>query len=272
MGREIKRVALDFDWPLNKIWEGFINPFYSKKCPEAGKTCFNGSTAAGQWLDAIVRFLMVAGDNGNGPRGNNCIWPHPYLTRFELAPTRELPDEIRKGGIQEVYRYYDRTPRDQVVVPPTKELTDLTTGLAGRAPCFLGHDACDQWSAKKKILEAAGVDVEKWGRCPICQGEGYDPAFKQQRDDWNRTEPPKGEGWQVWETVSEGSPVSPVFATAEELVEHLVGSGHSQAAAENFVKMGWVPSMMTGPGGLRSGIDCADVMGARKKEKEETDG
>ena len=28
-----------------------------------------------------------------------------------------------------------------------------------------------------------------------------------------RREPPIGDGWQVWETVSEGSPVTPVFAT-----------------------------------------------------------
>jgi ribonuclease R len=33
MGRELKRVPLDFDWPLNKIWDGFKNPHYTaKKC------------------------------------------------------------------------------------------------------------------------------------------------------------------------------------------------------------------------------------------------
>ena len=26
MGREVKRVALDFDWPLNEVWEGFLTP------------------------------------------------------------------------------------------------------------------------------------------------------------------------------------------------------------------------------------------------------
>lgn len=29
MGREIKRVALDFVWPLNKVWTGYTdNPYY----------------------------------------------------------------------------------------------------------------------------------------------------------------------------------------------------------------------------------------------------
>ena len=38
-------------------------------------------------------------------------------------------------------------------------------------------------------------------------------------DDFIGTEPPKGNGYQLWETVSEGSPSSPVFKTAEELAK-----------------------------------------------------
>ena len=32
-------------------------------------------------------------------------------------------------------------------------------------------------------------------------------------------EPPKGEGYQLWETTSEGSPISPVFETLDKLCE-----------------------------------------------------
>src|SRR6056297_1275866 len=33
MGREIKRVALDFDYPINKmIWKGYHNPYRGLKC------------------------------------------------------------------------------------------------------------------------------------------------------------------------------------------------------------------------------------------------
>ncbi len=28
MGREIRRVPIDFDWPLEKVWPGFVNPFF----------------------------------------------------------------------------------------------------------------------------------------------------------------------------------------------------------------------------------------------------
>lgn len=32
-------------------------------------------------------------------------------------------------------------------------------------------------------------------------------------------DPPKGEGYQLWETTTEGSPISPVFKTVEELAK-----------------------------------------------------
>lgn len=40
MGRQVRRVPLDFDWPLNKIWDGFLTPdrFDEEKCPD----CKNG--------------------------------------------------------------------------------------------------------------------------------------------------------------------------------------------------------------------------------------
>jgi hypothetical protein len=36
MGREVKRVALDFNWPLRKVWEGFIN---KRPGPDDCKAC-----------------------------------------------------------------------------------------------------------------------------------------------------------------------------------------------------------------------------------------
>ena len=61
--------------------------------------------------------------------------------------------------------------------------------------------------------------------------------------------------FQVWETVSEGTPVTPPFATKEELVDYLVehgdfwdqkrgDGGWSREGAERFVGSGWSPSMM----------------------------
>jgi hypothetical protein len=59
---------------------------------------------------------------------------------------------------------------------------------------------------------------------------------------------PTGDWYQVWETVSEGSPVSPAFATAQELVFFLVTYGDpvwgrwELRNAEKFVSAGYVPS------------------------------
>lgn len=36
MGREVKRVALNFDWPVNKVWEGYKNPHLKDR-----HTCHN---------------------------------------------------------------------------------------------------------------------------------------------------------------------------------------------------------------------------------------
>ncbi len=53
--------------------------------------------------------------------------------------------------------------------------------------------------AKETREELADTFFERW--------------FKQ-------TEPPKGDGYQLWETTSEGSPQSPVFKTLDELCEY----------------------------------------------------
>jgi hypothetical protein len=48
---------------------------------------------------------------------------------------------------------------------------------------------------------------------------GYLPQTDEEAEDetWEGTEPPEGEGYQLWETTTEGSPQSPVFATLDEL-------------------------------------------------------
>lgn len=71
--------------------------------------------------------------------------------------------------------------------------------------------------------------------------------------------------FQVWETVTEGTPVTPPFATREELIDYLVTNGDfwdqkrraegrdkmgigcepwGRNAATKFVNAGWAPSMI----------------------------
>ena len=74
---------------------------------------------------------------------------------------------------------------------------------------------------------------------------------------------------QVFETVSEGTPYSPAFATKGELVNYLCTDGAlhhkeypeicpilTREQAERFVKAGWAPSMVVENGQIKQGIQC----------------
>ena len=233
MGRELKRVALDFHWPENKVWPGYLNPHYAKsrECAACGG---NGTTFAYQRLGDLVSLLMLSGTDAL--RGE-C---HPWL--------RDTP----------LYHTQGKTCG--------RDMAELTAGLAGRESTFMGHDSCDKWSATKKIIAAAGLPGE-WGICLACDGQGIiwdSPADQRAADDWEESGPPGGAGYQIWETVSEGSPVSPVFATPEELARHMAGKawgadgGSSYESWLNFIQgPGWALSAMLGRDRLRTGPDAA---------------
>jgi hypothetical protein len=121
-------------------------------------------------------------------------------------------------------------------------------------PCF-DHDyetAAEQWIAE--------FDQWRAGTHPHQQGEYASTC----RYFWDYDAPPDEETcrpkfeqeptwWQVYQTVSEGSPVTPPFATPEELIDYLVQygdfwdqqrgeGGWRREAAEAFVKSGYAPS------------------------------
>lgn len=121
-------------------------------------------------------------------------------------------------------------------------LDEITGGLAGRPPREpFGHDTNDNWNAEKNIIKAAGLNPEEWGICKTCNGEAIDPKNKKQYEEWDYYEPPKGKGFQLWETTSEGSPESPVFETIDELCkwceENATTFGSSKTTKERWKEM-----------------------------------
>lgn len=249
MSREVKRVPLDFKHPIGKTWPGYLSP----DVPVCAACGGSGQTASLKAFERIVQLLMVAGEDSakrpedfkpNGraqtiaiPPGNphKRLYPHPYLI---------------EAGIDD----------------PGTILHELTTGLAGRAPRIFGHDSCDRWGATKKIIKAAGLP-EDWGYCKDCGGNGHLPEHQKILDEFVPTEPPTGDGWQMWESTSEGSPISPVFETPEKLARWLEKSkasafGGDTATYDEWLKMiraGWAPSAVlnTADGrGLRSGVSA----------------
>lgn len=226
MGRELKRVALDFQWPLEKPWKGYVNPHYQKctACDGAG------DTVARRRLEDLVHLLMLSGEDAG--RGK-C---HPWLISGELLNTYGC------------------------VCGP--DMAELTGALAERAPDrSLGHDACDRFRAVNKIIQAAGLAPKVWGICPECDGKGIPNAVYAAYEAWEQTEPPEGPGYQIWETVTEGSPISPVFATPEELAHYMAGrawgadKGSSYETWLSFITgPGYAPSMVITAGGeVKSG-------------------
>ena len=77
--------------------------------------------------------------------------------------------------------------------------------------------------------------------CTECKGSGIDPLVKEKYTAWERCDPPKGDGYQLWETTSEGSPCSPVFKTLDELCEYAESNCYTFAdnktTKENWKKM-----------------------------------
>jgi hypothetical protein len=125
--------------------------------------------------------------------------------------------------------------------------------------------------------------ADKWLENAISWHEGKHPDRKPEYKywwDWDGGPPDRdsyrAEKWtpeeatwvQMYETVSEGTPVTPAFATREELVDYLVNNGDrfyqggqrnpwTRHNAESFVASGWAPS------GIATGgkFYTADTMG-----------
>lgn len=157
-------------------------------------------------------------------------WEHPRYTKDDCNSSRQI-GSYRSCGDED----YETAAKEWI------ENFDLWR--KGKHERQQGEFA----SSCKYYWEYAGIPDEETCR----------PAF---------TEEPTW--FQVYETVSEGTPVTPPFATKEELVEYLVSrgdfwrqengeGGFSRKAAESFVKDEWVPSMVVDNGQIYSGIEAA---------------
>ena len=105
--------------------------------------------------------------------------------------------------------------------------------------------------------------------CSCCEGDGFT---------WPQINVPRGDWWQVWETVSEGSPVTPAFATPQELAEWMATESSDRAWANCTVNeiahwiegAGWAPSGIMHGGRYVHGVD-AMVQLNRADSKQETE-
>ncbi len=138
-------------------------------------------------------------------------------------------------------------------------------------------------------LDASWHD-DAWNKhrktCPKGTGPDDYDADDEAHDECDVvTAVPQGEGWQLWQTVSDG-PITPVFATPEELIEFMSqpvpvskrphydpspfprmpwAQGWKRETAESFVRReGWMPSFVAAGGRVLT-TDEAEADVAQRK-------
>jgi len=141
-------------------------------------------------------------------------------------------------------------------VPPHYEPPQRTDGRPGYQPQFdrRFEDAAAEW--KREFTEwEAGENLNNKAE----DGSVYE-FWEWSRDPPNRkyyrTYSDEDATWiAVFETVSEGTPVTPAYETKEELVQYLAAKGDywdqrrgtggwEPEAARQFVERGWAPSII----------------------------
>lgn len=121
------------------------------------------------------------------------------------------------------------------------------------------EDAAAEWLANLRRWEDGTHpdlidDPDLKTRMPFFWGwDGGPPDKERYRErHWTAEE---ATGYQFYETVSEGTPLSPVFASADELAAWLVSTqGYSEKSARSFVAAGWAPSFVMAGGVIVDGV------------------
>jgi len=276
MGRQLRRVPLDFDWPLDKTWGGFLNPFYGQSinCPDCEGSGYSAEAnrlkdqwygnapfkpedrGSRPWTPADLPVRAFAERNVNRHPDHygvgesailrearrlcghwNQAWNH-HLNEDDVAALvaggrlHDLTSEFVPGKGWQL--------KDPPVIPTPEQVNEWS--ISG-----MGHDSINQWICVRKECERLRVPEI----CARCNGEATlwpSPEIKQLAEDWQETAPPSGEGYQLWQTVSEGSPISPVFATPEELADYLIGPDYSWSKNdEGTTREQWL-RFINGPG------------------------
>lgn len=68
--------------------------------------------------------------------------------------------------------------------------------------------------------------------------------------------------YQVYEEVSEGTPISPIFESLTELKTWLLKRGYSRHATVMFIDRGWAPSALIMDGVSKTGVHSLDWLPA----------
>ena len=122
------------------------------------------------------------------------------------------------------------------------------------------EDRMREYEADKARFEADPEEqaiARSCGCLTFAQWDGEPPDPEYYRPKWDEG---VTLGYCFYENVTEGTPLSPVFETPEQLVEWLIQKeGLRPEAARSFVSRGWASTLVLRPGqSVERGIDVAD--------------
>lgn len=230
MSREIRRVPLDYKHPvlLNPRWR---QPRYYKPVHVyTGPKLFEDN----EEFQSMLPYEYFASDLED------------YEKWYESVSTRSGEDW------EAAVKYY---------------LSDSVTGSDGKEYCRSFELDVDDWMEEDEsvrvkdedhLQELLLSDKNFDNKRPEFDPDKYMPSFAEHD--------PDELGWCLYQTVSEGTPVTPVFATAEELADHLVEYGTltdpplRRESAESIVSTGYTAGSFFSVGGkLYSSTADADI-------------
>lgn len=228
--RTVKRVPLDFDAPLNEVWAGYVMPDEIRPagCGDCGGT---GYSPTARWLHDTFYNHYVSSPVGGW---NDKLVQADVDALVEAGRLRHLVKREPTEGDARAH---------WVTVRRTAEEVNAAQHKPGALFSECGHDGINVSILVGSRCERLGTDAE----CARCKGRGMvcsDEEYERY-DNWMGTEPPEGPGWQLWETISEGSPQSPVFASPTELAAWCEGNA-TWFANERWTAAEWLTSFDAG--------------------------
>lgn len=247
----LRRVPTSFSWPLYEPWKGFINEYEgaAHDCPKCDGTGFSATARRlhDMWYGKVPFRPEDRGSVPLKPTDPNVkvlasrqILHNPnYYGSGEAAIEREAnrlcilwnscwcnhlnADDV--AALLEADRLWEFTrdyvpgkgfvQKDNFTIPTPLQVN--IWNLEGS-----GHDSSNCWICTKAECKRLGVSHA----CEHCDdGKIWpSPEVKAECEAWIRTEPPAGDSYQMWSAIEEGYPVSPVFASAEEMTAWLTAN------------------------------------------------
>lgn len=306
MSRKVYRVPLDFNWPRGEVWSGYVRPdeldeISCETCEGTGYSPFARNLHS-RWYGYVPFDPAETGSTPFLPTSpviharakhnvESAVW---YYGRGALAIAKEAvrlaahfnngwlhhldQDDvdalIAEGRLMDFTHTWSKETRWQPIEPPpvvTAEQVNLWSVQS------MGHDSINC----HVVIEAACIRADEPVLCAVCDGHSSFEAYPGQRAEteaWKRTDPPVGDCYQLWETVSDGSPVSPVFVEPKMLATWIKNHGSSDDGRDtNFnALVHWVEkdgssigSLVSGPNiGVISGVQAAAERGMSMEMEE----